>query len=101
MSPRRPKRRQMCPNDACEHFQEPTGVLGGCECGTALVPFYVPPTDTQLENFIYVLLKVKADALGLPDNTPGVVLALDMIMGDPDSKAEWLKRHRELQESVR
>ena len=32
-------RRNMCPNEACEHYGRETHFLGGCHCGTALVPF--------------------------------------------------------------
>jgi hypothetical protein len=31
--------RRMCPNDACEKHGQPTGLMGGCDCGTALVPY--------------------------------------------------------------
>lgn len=31
--------RRMCPNEACEKYGQPTGIMGGCDCGTALVPF--------------------------------------------------------------
>lgn len=33
------KRKRMCPNDRCEKFNQPTGLMGGCDCGTALVPY--------------------------------------------------------------
>lgn len=29
----------MCPNPECVKHREPTGLMGGCDCGTALVPF--------------------------------------------------------------
>jgi hypothetical protein len=29
----------MCPNETCERFNQPTGLMGGCDCGTALVPY--------------------------------------------------------------
>lgn len=45
------KRQQMCPNEACERYREPTGLMGGCECGTALVAWKpAEPTNQQLEN---------------------------------------------------
>lgn len=31
--------KRMCPNQACEKHGEPTGLMGGCDCGTALVPY--------------------------------------------------------------
>jgi len=40
---------RMCPNVECEHSGKPTRFLGGCHCGTALVPFAIRPTDEQLE----------------------------------------------------
>lgn len=46
----------MCPNEACAKYREETRVLGGCECGTALVPWAPPePTNEQLENLCMVL----------------------------------------------
>lgn len=34
-----PKRRNMCPSESCERYGVETGLMGGCECGTALVAF--------------------------------------------------------------
>jgi hypothetical protein len=30
---------QMCQNDECEQWREPTKLKGGCDCGEALVPY--------------------------------------------------------------
>jgi hypothetical protein len=55
------KRRQMCPNADCEKHGQPTGIMGGCDCGTALVPYKSEPTDEQLERTMV--------AMGIPANT--------------------------------
>lgn len=88
----------MCPNAACEQFQHPTGLIGGCDCGTALVNYYVPPTDEQLENFARAILT--AEAARQEAYSFSVEFAVLMIMERPDLKAQWLKRHRKVQESV-
>jgi hypothetical protein len=50
------KRRHMCPNRECERYGVETGLMGGCECGTALVPYAPPePTNEQLENLMLVM----------------------------------------------
>jgi hypothetical protein len=33
------KTQRMCPNEHCPKFGEATGLMGGCDCGTALVPY--------------------------------------------------------------
>lgn len=38
----RAKRKNMCPNEACERYGEVVSVMGGCDCGTALVPYLTP-----------------------------------------------------------
>jgi hypothetical protein len=47
------RRKNMCPNSDCARHGEPTGLMGGCECGAPLVPYAAPePTNEQLENFM-------------------------------------------------
>lgn len=56
-----PKRRNMCPDETCERYGVETGLMGGCECGTALVAFKSEPTDEQLERTMV--------AMGIPATT--------------------------------
>lgn len=50
------KGKRMCPNEGCEHYGKPTRLMGGCGCGTGLVPFGLPePTNEQLESLCFVL----------------------------------------------
>lgn len=48
------KRRNMCPSPDCAKGGEPTGLMGGCDCGTPLVPYDATPTDEQLQNVMVV-----------------------------------------------
>jgi hypothetical protein len=90
------KGKRMCPNEACLNYQQPTGMMGGCECGAALVEYYIPPADDQLENFIYVCMREQARRLGMADsNAPA--FAAGMAMLNPTVKAQWLAQHRTLQ----
>lgn len=51
-----PKAKRMCSNIDCERYGDPTGLLGGCECGSPLVPYAAPePTDDQLQNVMSAL----------------------------------------------
>lgn len=93
-------RKQMCPNASCEHFQQATGILGGCECGTALVPFYMPPTDDQLEKFIAVLMRAEVHRRGFQVSDTVVAHAVRIAMRHPADKAMWLDRHRQLQDTA-
>lgn len=46
----------MCPNDNCAKYGQETALMGGCECGTALVPYAPPePTDDQLESLMVAM----------------------------------------------
>lgn len=100
------RRKQMCPNETCEHYREPTGLMGGCSCGVALVPYTPPePTNEQLENFCAVM--------GLPvwpgwfDRNPTMrqgALNLHRLVqrsfdGDPEAVAA-LERFKALQEGL-
>jgi hypothetical protein len=40
---------RMCPHETCEHYRVPTVLLGGCDCGTALVAYRdaSEPTNEQ------------------------------------------------------
>lgn len=96
-STHKPRRKRMCPNADCEKFQQPTGMMGGCECGTALVEYYIPPTDDQLESFIRVLLQAEAARAGVMSPNAGAIAA-GFIMLDPKKKAMWLAEHRRFQE---
>jgi hypothetical protein len=49
------KTRRMCPNETCEKHGQPTGLLGGCDCGTPLVPYKAEPTDEQLERVMIAM----------------------------------------------
>lgn len=44
----------MCPNPACPKHGEPTGIMGGCDCGTALVPF--KSREQQIDDAMWDLL---------------------------------------------
>ena len=37
----------MCPNAECAKHRQPTGLMGGCDCGTALVPFKTEDEETR------------------------------------------------------
>jgi hypothetical protein len=41
----------MCPNKECEHFGKPTGLMGGCDCGHALVPY--KSLDEQVSDMLW------------------------------------------------
>jgi hypothetical protein len=43
----------MCPNHECERHGEPTGLMGGCDCGTALVPYRT--RDEQVDDALWEL----------------------------------------------
>ncbi len=45
---------RMCPNEACESYRVATRLLGGCECGSALVAYAteVEPTNEQLARLV-------------------------------------------------
>lgn len=61
----------MCPNESCARYRERTRLMGGCDCGTHLVPFAAPePTNDQIESCMV--------ALGLP-----------VVPGAMDRSAEW------------
>lgn len=87
---------RMCPNEACEHHGKPTALRGGCDCGTALVPFSTEPTNEQLARLVAVF----------SSTTPGidpvsVEVAQEILDRLPAVRAEWLERHREVQAAVR
>jgi hypothetical protein len=44
---------RMCPNKACEKHGEPTGLMGGCDCGTALVPYRT--REQQVDDALWAL----------------------------------------------
>lgn len=41
----------MCPNRDCSRHDEPTGLMGGCDCGTPLVPYKT--LDQQVDDAIW------------------------------------------------
>lgn len=59
---------------------------------------YTPPTDEQLERFIEVQLGAVARRLQFTDES--ATFAAEIAMRNPAIKAEWLGRHRELQEGL-
>lgn len=85
---------RMCPNRACGHYGLPTRLLGGCDCGCALVPFRNPtePSNEQLARLVW------AFSMGTPEvplvDVKEAKLALD---ASPELRAAWLERHREMQ----
>lgn len=38
---------RMCPNVECEKHRQPTRLMGGCDCGTKLVPFKTEDEETR------------------------------------------------------
>jgi hypothetical protein len=52
----RARQKRMCPNPECEKHGQPTGLLGGCDCGAPLVAYKPPePNDDQLWNVMVVM----------------------------------------------
>ena len=48
------KGKRMCPNEACGRFNQPTGLMGGCDCGAALVPY--KSLDDQVNEALWNLM---------------------------------------------
>lgn len=94
---RKRRGKRMCPNQDCAKYQEPTGIMGGCECGTALVDYYIAPNDDQLWSFTRVMLRAEADRRGFPVSDMALSMATEMALRGP-GKAEWLANHRKMQD---
>lgn len=93
----RGKRKQMCPNPDCERHAQPTGLMGGCDCGAQLVaylPQFVEPTTEQLARFAVTCLK--PDWVGPVD----VVLFAQFLDLDPEARADIRAQHRQFQQAV-
>ena len=54
---------------------------------------YTPPTDEQLERFVFALLQGEAYRRGIEINA---AWGAQMVMRNPTLKEAWLQRHREL-----
>lgn len=54
----------MCPNPECPEYSKRRTVLGGCECGTALIPWRDPDVPT-VEQIAYIVCDV-AELEGKP-----------------------------------
>lgn len=91
-------KRSMCPNASCEHYGKPTGLLGGCDCGEALVPFVSgeEPSDEILGNLASALSAITPE---VPYVSP--THAARLVAASPRLRAVWLERHREVQEAIR
>lgn len=98
MLPRRKSARRMCPNPECASYQQPTSMMGGCACGSALVEYYIAPDDDQLERFILVLMRQRAKDMGFPASEGALMFAAGMTMLDPAKKATYLAEHRRYQQ---
>lgn len=88
----------MCPNEQCEHHGKSTGLLGGCDCGTALVTYCDPsePTNEQLGRLVSLF----------STTTPGVEpvsaeVTANILDREPQLRAAWIERHREFQAALR
>lgn len=95
-------KRSMCPNERCEHYRKPTGLLGGCDCGEALVPFVSgeEPSDEILGNFASAFSATTPEVPYVPPAEAARVIA-----AHPELRAAWLERYREryreVQEAIR
>jgi hypothetical protein len=93
---------RMCPNTACEHHGQPTRLLGGCDCGTPLVPWVDPsePTNEQLARLAFAFsISRSAQAAGV---TPiDVEAATRLLDHSPALRTAWLGRHREVQGAIK
>lgn len=85
--------RRMCPNEACDHHGQPTGLLGGCDCGTGLVPYrdLTEPTNEQLARLAWLF----------SGRSIIVEHAKTMLDANPELRAAWLVRHREFQDATK
>lgn len=91
-------RRQMCPNEMCGHYRVATRLLGGCECGVALVPFLTEhePTNEQLGRLVSMFSTSSAEVPNI--SAEAAAAALDR---DPALRQAWLVRHGELQVALK
>jgi hypothetical protein len=90
----------MCPNERCEHYGKPTGLLGGCDCGEPLVPFSAEPTNEQLARLVSMFSTstvASEDGIG-PISVEQAKRELDEF---PSLRRAWLVRHREVQAALR
>jgi hypothetical protein len=93
---------RICPNEACGNYRKRTRLLGGCGCGTPLVPWVDPvePTNEQLARVAYVFsISASARAAGVMPIDVGV--AIGVLDNSPVLRAAWLVRHRELQDAIK
>lgn len=52
----------MCPNESCDRYGVETGLMGGCECGTALVTFKT--VDEQINDTLTEIFTESHKRLG-------------------------------------
>jgi hypothetical protein len=87
--------KRMCPNEACERYREPTGLLGGCDCGAALVSYSDEPTNMQLGRLVSLFSKRYPEVPSIPAKQ-----AAGILEASPSLRAAWLERHREFQAAL-
>lgn len=87
----------MCPNEECQHYRKPTRLLGGCDCGTALVPVEpTEPTNMQLGRLVSLFSTQTPEVPSISAEE-----AAAHLDASPALRVAWLERHREFQAALK